>query len=452
VILLSNPALQYPGSNTQLGVINMDDNADGGSGQGSPPILYSGVLYQVLQFVSNSTPPPGQVSVNVFQSTNGGTTWTILNQDAGPTKGGGHTFGEIPQGGVWFDGNHTITVAVTTGDPLVSFSGTITFQDFNLNTGLWGPTYGNAGSPSVYGVNQIIKRLDGTWLVIVWGNHTGTGLEFYIYNPNTTAWTGPTSLTGNLTAGWSSNGSSSPVLDPNTGIVHMFGDAIDGSFNNHTYYQQIQTNNTVNEFQDTTALFYPVLGGMANPILVNGNILWGVTDATQSFATLLVGTPLSAPVFSVLPSPGLNPSQAIPPPIGTTTLNAALATDGTNIYACFPTLAPGSTGPGTVWVSYTSNLAHPSLGWTGNEVYNGLTGPTPLYDPEFPRIAAYNGTLYIAIEGATVSGISQPTNFFMAAGLTVSLKITLRGVKRRQKPAEEAFCAAPQDTHVERTR
>lgn len=397
--------------------VQLDLQAVGGAGQGSAVIKYGGNLYQVLQFTGVPF-PGGEGSVNVFRSTDGGLHWNILDGANSPV----HSAHGDATGGVYYDGANTITIASTVGSVISTAVGPILLQDFDLVSGTWGAVYG-AGSGNVYQTNQIYKRSDGSILVIAVDAISPERLEAYVFSGG--AWS-HFSLASLLPGGWVSNGLSSTVYDSITGTIHMFGIAFVGGVTKKQYYQQILLGNTVAGFQDLTGV-YLAAAAMGNPIIVGGKLCWGVVDAANTFATILVGSPLSAPVFSVAPSPGILPGQPIPG--FPNTLQPTLCTDGVNIWAVF--LAFGLPDD-VIYLSFTSNLSNPMLGWSGGIIYDDPLGT--LNGVQYPSIAVLPGSLAPVI---TVQGqeFGQPTNFFFSPSgplspTTYPPYMELRGVKR----------------------
>jgi hypothetical protein len=125
---------------------------------------YAGFLYAVL-----TTP----TAVEIFKSGDG-VTWTIQDQ--------AHEPGPVIQGAAaWFDGVHTVWVAVVTGPGETP----IQVPSFNLATGLWVATL--TPGPSVGQVYAIVERSDGSLAVINSQGGVTSGLGFSAYKLG--AWT-----------------------------------------------------------------------------------------------------------------------------------------------------------------------------------------------------------------------------------------------------------------------
>lgn len=390
-------ALQYSGSSASLGAIQTETYPVGGCGQAAPLISYNGALYQLLQFEGTGFPAGGDI--NVFKSTDAGVSWAALDTGNAPVRGN-----NVPNAGSFFDGAHTITVAYTQGSPISTIPGPILLQDFDLSTETWGAIYG-VGSPDIYTVNQAFKRSDGSLLVIC-GDVLSSGILSHIsaYVLASGVWSVVDISGGMAGLGWTTNGSSAAVYDSSSHIIHQFGKAFDGGSGQHTYYQQIHLNNSVDNFQNTTALFSTRFGAMANPILVGNQILWGVGDTGNTFPTIVIGTPLATPVFSVLSTPGIDPTGT---PTSFFTLPPTLATDGTTIFAVYiEQLSPDLV----VRLCQTTSVSDPTLGWSGADLYNGGTDSPTIVRGQYPTLSVIGGLVYATTQGRA-SFFDEATNY-----------------------------------------
>jgi hypothetical protein len=383
-----------------------------GGGRGSEVFAFNSALYQVLREGAGG-------NVNVQQSTNGGRTWAALNSALAPT-----TTSNVPQGGIYFDQVQTLTVATSNGSVIAPAVAPIVLTDFNLVTGLWGLPYA-PGSGNVYQVNSLQKRADGSFILVCVDGIAPATLRAYVFSA-LGVWSN-FSLTTSFPAGWTSDGGSQTVFDPLTGIIHMFGVLVNGG-NQKFYYQQIRPNNTVGGFQDLSALVIPTAGGIiessGNPLILAGQLLFGITDVTNSFPTILVGSPLSTPVFSV-GATSIMPSFPNPPAT-TSNICPVLGTDGVNLWAVLPyNPFVGGGFVGQLWVSVTPLITNPTQGWTGGEVYNnggagGIARPT---------ISIIQGLPNITFEDPNLNN-----NFLKASAETASFPpyMEFRGIKRQQ--------------------
>jgi hypothetical protein len=380
--------LQYSGSTTILGAVQMETYAVGGAGQASAVFEYNNALYQVLQWVGSNVGGGG--SINVFRSTDGGATWSILDQANSPNAKTDTT----PSAAVFYDGANTLTVASTAGSPITPASAAIQLNDFNLTTGKWGAAYG-AGSSVVFAVSQLYKRSDGSILVIALSNASGSNITANVFAAG--AWS-QFSLVGLLTAGWSANGSSSTVYDPATGAIHEFGKAFDAVPNPHIYYQRINLNNTVIGFQDLTGLTNNNMTAMGDPIIVSGQLLWGVLDPTGKIPGILVGVPLNAPVFTL--------STGIDPNLLNTATAPTLVFDGTTLAAIY--ILQDNLGDQQLRIATTQTVKPPAK-WVPGIVFDNNVAATPLPNMQYPTLGLVGGnSLFATVQSGTV----QPTNYF----------------------------------------
>ncbi len=403
----------------------MDEHSVGGQGQGAGVVSFGGALYQVLQW--DGTPFPGGVgSINVLKSTDSGLTWAPLDAANSPTR---NAIQPEPMAGVFYDGAGKYTVCATLGSVLAASAQPLYFQDFDLTTGLWSAAYGTAGAPNRYGVNQVQLRSDGSLLVITISALSGGGasaLSADVFLGG--AWSA-FSVTAGLPVGWTTNAMSSTVYDPLTGTIHMFSIAFSAGPVKHQYYQQLLLTNSVAGFQDLTG-FYSNCTAMGNPVIIGNTICWGCADTAITFGTIVVGTPLSAPVFTVAPAPGVNPSQPIPYGINPNTLEPTFATDGTLLWAVVCDNR-NFAGLGRIWLSVTSG-ATPLTGWVGGVIYDDATAPIPLSgDFQYPTISLNGNSIYITFQNS----VGQPTNYFLSASIGVGSaslppNMELRGIKR----------------------
>lgn len=406
------PYLQSPAQTR----VQMENYPVGGAGQGAAIISYGGALYQVLQKTSIGS--GGLGDVGMFKSTDNGATWTELDAGNGPSNA------STPTGGAYFDGVNTFTIASTNGSRITPVAHPILLQDFDLVSGTWGAVYG-AGSANVYGVNQAYKRSDGSLLVIA-ADNIGASASLTAFVWDGVSWSS-FGLTSGLPVGWKTDSSSSTVYESATGTIHMFGIAVDGALAKHQYYQQILLTNSVAGFQDLTGV-YSAASAMGNPVLIGDQIVWGVMDAAETFASIIVGSPLSAPAFSFLPSPGVLPTQPIPGLPNT--MQPTLAFDGTTLWAVF-------SGDGTsdiVYMAFNQNLSNLLSGWDGGIVYDDPSGTIFGGLAQYPTMAIINGLPLLTYQGH--DGLGAPTNYVMypvgGGGSAVLLPglLELRGVKR----------------------
>jgi hypothetical protein len=377
----------------------METTALGGSGQSAAVFAFGGALYQVLQFLGSGN----LKSIWVFKSTDSGKTWAILDAANSPQRGG-----DSESAGVVFDGLHTLTLAYVTA--LTSVGGPIVLQTFDLSTGLWGATFGAAGSPAVRSVNQLFIRSNGSIVVITNRTIVGgnvLGMTAHVFTGG--AWVAAVDLDSNLTAGLTSNGASAAVID-STDRIHVFAFALDVSFAHFTLYQAFESNNTLGSFTNfAPGLFNGVIGAMANPIISGANLVYGVRDVGGTLPLVLVGTPLTGPVFAV--SGNIDPAFA-----GVAGNNPGvqptLATDGTLIYAVYAFDDGAAT---QVRLASTANLVAPLLGWSGKGYYSDAVLNVFQEQQAYPTISIIGGVPAVTFQGppGPIVGSYQPTNYLL---------------------------------------
>jgi hypothetical protein len=152
------------------------------------------------------------------------------------------------------------------------------------------------------------------------------------------------------------------------------------------------------------------------------------------YVTAYVGTGLSTPSWALIAQPGIDP-------VGYNTSGVTpsrapfLVTDGSTVlYGIYGANANFFSGNQLrlITCNSISALSTPAS-WTGELVYDYETG-TDVWSLLFQSVSA---------------AIERPLLYLIPAA-PVAIEITLRGVKRVRKPAEERFCPAPQDTPVKR--
>lgn len=409
------PKLMYALSAGLLGAVQMETATVGGSGQGAPVFSYGGKLYQVMQ-------QTGAQHIYVMQSADRGQTWNILDEANSPSRAPDTE----PTAGVFYDGLNTLTVAYITAN--IGVGGSIVLQAFDLVAGTWGATFG-AGSPSVNVVNQVFKRSDSSYVVITnraLSGITALGITAHILTAG--VWSA-VNLDTNVTGGRTNNGTSSACIQSNDRI-HVFGFTLDAGVR-FAFYQALEADNSLGSSTNFNAgTFNYRAGNMQSPIIVSGNLVWGVRDsATGTVPTILVGAPLSAPAFSVLGGSGIDSGN---PGFNQVTICPTLATDGATIFGVY---AYDDGVNSQVRIASTTNVADPITGpWTGSSFYNDAASQILLETQQYPTISVISGNPNVTIQGPPPgsSGPFQPTNFFFFLVAARPPKITLRGVKRRR--------------------
>jgi len=412
---LVSPVLMEPSSTALKGFVGGESGATGLSPTYAP-FIYNGALYQVLQGAGNvfSFTPTG--GIFVYKSTDNGATWTALDALNGPSRAD-----PDPTAGFFWDGNQTVIVAFNpTGGADLGITGPIHLQNFNLATGTWGPVYATAGAPAIYEVAQCFLRPDGSILVLAAPNISGgsvVNLSAYIFSGG--VWSTSFAVDANMTAGFTSNGTAACVMDPATGNIHVFGISQNGGHVSELWYQLVLANNTLGTFaviQTGSPTNLPGLSGFYQPAISGNNVIIGLVDSTDSYVTIVAGTPLSAPVFTALGAPGIDPGG---PPVGFQLLGPpVLAVDATGIYAAY-VIRQGDTNVQIRLVG-NPNVATPLVGWgtgggAGILAFNPVTAPPGFRSDGigFLGIARQNGNLLSGINTPAAPDPAEPTQYWM---------------------------------------
>ena len=322
------------------------------------PFEYSGNLYCVLL----GPVGPGPYSLTIWKSTDSGTTWNALDAAHHPTSASGSM---VPA----FDQDHTIVVAYlpdNNGNP-------ISLINFDLATETWGAAYA-AGGPTANLVLQTFLSPTGDVIVIYSVTFGGIfGLPAVRYSAGT--WGTAFDVAANFAG--SKSIFCGGVMD-SSDVLHVFWqDNSTGEF----YYQQVLSNDSLgasNDFVGSAADFY--VSGPLQPIVIGNMIALPMTVYyagvnTDCYYDLLMGTPLSGPVWSSIGTPGIDPASfdvLEPGSAGYPT------TDGTTLFVVTIT-APAIGGFQTqLRVCSTTNLLNPVAGpWTSAKLFDYTSDPCP---------------------------------------------------------------------------
>lgn len=396
-----------------------------------PVVKYGGNLYWLI-----SAGGGNPVYFAMLQSTNGGVSWTELDHAGAPQRPAG--WDTAIDGGMVFDGNHTITICFVSAFPNAN---PLVFYDFNLQTGTWGAAYGTSPANDASTNGAIFKLTNGT--TAVFKNRTVTG--GVIAGITLSWWTGSSwssaNIDGNMPASTVANPVGSIVYDPNgggaAGIFHVFGRYIDplGSGNPALYgafYQRVDAaTGALSTFVNLTSLTSSGPSGLTPgqcnpPLIVNGQLVYGAIDPTGNFPIVLVGTPLTAPVFTASGSiddyftDGSQGNLFAP----------ALASDGLNLYALM-----ADDANELIRLGYTSMLSDPGIGWISQTVQTNVD-----VSLSYPSLWAYGPGLLAAggTDGGSTGGTTGDLMLWMSQGQG-SFAAVMLGVKRfpKGKPAEE---------------
>jgi hypothetical protein len=420
--VFSSPAMMFSGS-TDLGLVlatvGMSCGPQGAGAQAAP-LLYNGVLYAAMQTGGSAVAPR---EIWVMFSTDSGVTWTVADQANSPESG---TVVSPNMGGVVFDGSHSLIFAYNNVDPPPGSP--IQLQNFDLDTQTWGVVYGVATAPTSSQVSAIYLRSDGS--LIVFFNRAViagvvVGVTAAVFSGG--VWGAAFNCDTNVAGGQTANADIASCYDPNSGTVHFFVPTLDGAFTHRTLYQQVLSDNSLGVFQTFTAAdFGQLVFGENNPIIVGTRLLWGVPSVGNDYATLLSGTPLAAPTFTLMPSPGVDPQG----PGGPASIQYApcLVFDGATISGAY--VVTTATGNRQVRVVQSAAPASPFTGWSGSLAFDK---PDPLFLSgfEYPAIAVLAGRVVVTFGGPPPDSLGlSSTQFFMGALLAQNATVILRGFKR----------------------
>jgi hypothetical protein len=179
------------------------------------------------------------------------------------------------------------------------------------------------------------------------------------------------------------------------------------------FYQQFLANNTLGPFHTFADGTFGTTGSAGNPVIAGNFILWGVTDPTSTYATLLYGTPVSNPTFSILGAPGIDPSV---PATLQLTQAPFLMFDGTKIWGITPYNNEAVIGPSgfevvTLRLAFTTNLANPALGWMGQTFYTNSTEAIGGFGSgDYPGVFPNGNSVSAVVQGA-LTDIAAPPGF-----------------------------------------
>ncbi len=403
------------------GAVASQNQQTGGGGASRGQFVFNGALYCLLQLQGNHITPS---LLYMVKSSDNGATWADLDFANSPQTSAQPAPNPPSNGSCLFDDVlQLLTVAYNAADVSGGINVAIKLRDFDLVTETWGADYATVGAPTCFGCNQLFRRSDGS---VVFLHNTNPP------SPNVTGLTASVFAAGvwssfavdtNIGATTSNSGSSA-VMDPATDIIHVFLTTKGAGNINFVTYQQILPDNSLGPFFNFTNEFAnlgttgAIVEAMGNPIIVGDQILWGQVPTDGTVPSIMVGTPLSAPVWSVLGSPGIDAGF---PGASSSTIQPTLAFDGTTIYAVYVFLENDFTTH-SIRLAQTTNLLNPLAGpWTAAEIYDDSTGPiTWDLGVQFPTIiadASFSTTPLISTQGV-ISAISSSHLSFFMGGVT----------------------------------
>jgi hypothetical protein len=380
---------------------------------------FGGNLYAWL-----NNPHAAPLSSFVSKSTDHGVTWAKLDGASSPPY-------EI--GRAYFDASTSsliccfITSNVGAVAPLV-------FQDFSLLTETWGAAYGVAGAPSGKQITAVYKRPDDTLLVIYqdrsgFGAAEGSGVQCAIYDIGAHAWVTDFDAGANIIAqtGWDSTQTLCTALNTRTymdaaGNVGVFPNTsslqtVPVIWINRYFYQRILLDNSLGSFFDFPGQVQPLTpappfgfgaqdlvafsgSAIGRPALLPSQDIIAVPCLTtnrngvgpRQLACLYIGTPISAPVWTVDYAKSIDPESLIDDSIYPEELGDTIF-DGTTLYVTFSAQgADFSTDFERVRLCQTANLASPADGWTAATIFSLSVDSPPGFNfagQELRTVAAF---------------------------------------------------------------
>jgi len=252
------------------------------------PWLVNGNLYTVLMPLINS----GTAACDAWKSTDGGQTWTRLDA------------ANAPQGGYMtpcFDGDHTMTVAMTTVASVVGAP--VNAVAFDCHSETWGAPV-LSGFSDVGGPMLLIPLPNGDKLFVYSVFGVVQDVVGAIFSSG--AWGPELVLDTNMLAAMVGNEGAQlgpfAICDPATGTTHLFVLYADGAFTFHLFYQAIASDGTLGsffEFPDVLTVLNTIYG---TPCIVGNTLVFPVQtlDGSGNNRTgVYIGTGLASPVWQL---------------------------------------------------------------------------------------------------------------------------------------------------------
>lgn len=335
--------------------------------RGNLPIVYGGNLYVVTDFIY-ADDVTGNIC-NVYESTDGGSTWTLLDSAHAPNITSGYGYSSS-----YFDGNQTITVSfVAVTYP--GSSGTLKLQQFDLATGTWGSVFA-PGGPTIQELGPIFVRPDGT-ILVTWdsGYPPPSGhsrLRYSIWDG--TSWSAAGDAGANYLA---LDATGNIFVNTCAGVMDSSGN-VNLFFSDFAYdivcWQQIQADDTLGNFFQFSNLLSNAVGGVPYgiPQIVGNQFVFPVSY-NASYYAVYVGSDLTTPSWTL--------SSTIDSAITNPTATPTLAYDSTNDILIAMLGEPSTSSSGFTGIYRVSINFNPSssltTGWTAQQVYDYDTSPPP---------------------------------------------------------------------------
>jgi hypothetical protein len=280
----------------------------------------------------------------------------------------------------------------------------ILLQTFDFSTGLWGSAL-PASAAVAASIEAVYSRPSDGHVLVLYSYAgppqlgSGWGLAEWSGSWATSdAGTQIAALPGfDDTEMYVSSSSIFSVLDPATSILHCIvqtfssGVEVPGAqWNNLYFYQPIEANSTLGSLflfpgnrplagpQDLTTINEGSPAASGAPVIVGDQIIAPFvrtipgSSPERWYPTLYIGTPLSAPVWSLIAAPTGIDQDAAAAAGSTPDAGAALSTDGVHIFAAWE-YASLSTFDIAIRISVTL-AATPAIGWVASTAYDPGSG------------------------------------------------------------------------------
>jgi hypothetical protein len=319
-----------------------------------------------------------------------GTSSVLQSLDAGATWNELDSANHVPSATAtaFFDGDHTLIVAFAVA-PATQLQ-PVRFMNFDLSTGLWGVAYGAAGAPSIGNVGGLQKRPDGSLLLFSTDRpfaHVGSGLQAHVFDGAT--WTANFDAGANYAALAGFN----PLFDradtvqacslvDAAGRIHVAWGSL-GFGHPGNFYQLIDTDNSLGTFVEFPAGDnLDVFSGepLGNFAVYGTNLILSAVrhdlNTNQRIATIYVGTPLNAPVFTLLGGNGIESQSSIDNFLDPNNV-PRLSLLGTRLVATWVGYDLNSNLFSDIHIAQIDNPSDPTTGWVEGVVWDRVTDSPP---------------------------------------------------------------------------
>ena len=380
---MPNTLYQIPNVDPAMGLFGPGGGIRPAQALTSPGVVrYGGNLYAFFALDDFFT-------LTCWKSTDGGVNWARLNQPGEPVAPGGNSLSSSV--GV-FDGAHTVTFCLTQ-----NFQQAYGLVDFDLSGETWGVLYGAAGVPQSLQAMGLFRRSTGDLVFVGWsgvGSSPSPYWNAYVFSAG--VWSAPFALSTGIAAlpGFIGGGPDSvtymPAVMGSDDALHVFMYwgfwAVSTASSGRMFYVRFDSANTVSGFsevpgQDVQANSILAMGGAAiagtSLVVALRRYIGDGSGLIQDYVSVLVGTPLSAPAWTLLDTPGIDAAgynvvqpgpDALPMVVSDGTTISVLSVQSPTI----PTYFQNS-----VRVCQTA-VATPLAGWSAQTVFDFLTDPAPV--------------------------------------------------------------------------